>query len=307
MEKISENGAYKSLPMSVYHGDCCVGPSVSSTPLRAIETGSMRHGWLASHLNPNKDVDQASPYRIGSAVHSLCFEGELSKDWYAFSPFDSFRTNDAKAWRNRMVNGGKYVMTEKDRDLIYAIRDALVEEPAIQHVFDKDGEIETSLISLDAETGLWKKARPDVVPVNPILTDLKVVSDASRRAVEFSVLDYNYHMQLGLAAEVMEDVLGIKTEEYWLILVEKEPPHCVAFAEIDPDLIAWGRVLNRAAMRRFADCLSKGRDKKFFSKDLRDKEMLIKTPDWYHAKLTRRQEAGELPSVMEACGPFASF
>ena len=309
MEKISENGAYKELPMEFYHGDCCVGPSVSSTVLRAVEQKSERHGWLKSPLNPDrgKDGKTTTPLRIGSAVHSLAFDKDgLDPRWFVKSPFDEFRTNEAKRWRDLQINAGKTILKQSEFDLIRDITDALLEEPVIQQgLFDERGEIETSLIYQDEETGLWLKSRPDVVPVNPIITDLKVVADASRRAVEYSIMDNGYHMQLGLAAEIMERLLGNKIEEFWLILVEKEPPHPVTFAEISMDLIAWGRVLNRSAIRRFAQCVKKGVDKTNFPKDLREKEMAIDTPAWYHASLTRRQESGELPSVMEACGPFS--
>jgi len=37
--KISQQGIYAKIPMSVYHSDCCVGPSISSSGLREIAQG----------------------------------------------------------------------------------------------------------------------------------------------------------------------------------------------------------------------------------------------------------------------------
>lgn len=301
LQKISAPSAYKDLPMSFYHGDCCIGPSVSSTVLRAVEQRSLRHGWLASHLNPDKAESSKDHFRLGTALHSIAFEGELSKKHFAISEFDEFRTNEAKRWRDAQINAGRTVLKKKDLKLVRDMCDALLEEPAIQQgLFDEKGEVETSVIHRDEETGLWLKVRPDVVPVNPVLVDLKSTADASRRAVERSVIDYGYHMQLALAAEVIEKVVDTPIEECWLVMIEHEAPHTVVFAEIDMDLISWGRVLNRGAMRRFAECLAKGREAKHFPRNYRDGELTIRTPTWYHEQLAKRQEADELPTHFDA-------
>lgn len=301
LQKISAPGAYKDLPMSFYHGDCCIGPSVSSTVLRAVEQRSLRHGWLASHLNPDKAESSKDHFRLGTALHSIAFECELSKKHFAISEFDEFRTNEAKRWRDAQINAGRTVLKKKDLKLVRDMCDALLEEPAIQQgLFDEKGEVETSVIHRDEETGLWLKARPDVVPINPILVDLKTTADASRRSVEYAVFDHGYHQQLALAAEVIEKVVGTKIEECWLVMIEKEPPHTVVFAEIDVDLIAWGRVQNRGAMRRFAECLAKGRESHHFPSNYRDGELTIRTPAWYHEQLVKRQETNELPTHFDA-------
>lgn len=301
MQKITESGAYKDLPMAVYHGDCCVGPSVSSTVLRAVEQRSLRHGWMASHLNPDREESPKDAFRLGTALHSLSFEGALSPKYFAISKYDEFRTNEAKAWRDAQINAGRTVLKQKDLKIVKDMCEALLEEPAIQQgLFDEKGEVETSVFHKDEETGLWLKVRPDVVPVNPVLVDLKTTADASRRAVERNVIDYGYHMQLALAAEVIEKVVGTPIEECWLVMIEKEAPHTVVFAEIDMDLVAWGRVLNRAAMRKFADCLAKGTAAKHFPKTYRDGELTIRTPQWYSEQLIKRQEENDIPSFFDA-------
>lgn len=298
--KITASGAYKDLSMEEYHGDCCDAPSVSSTVLRAVEQRSLRHGWIASHLNPEREESSQNHFRLGTALHSLAFEGELSKKHFAISQYEEFRTNEAKAWRDAQMNAGKAVLKQKELKVVKDMCDALLEEPAIQQgLFDPRGEVETSVIHKDPETGLYIKVRPDVVPVNPVLVDLKSTADASRRAVERSVIDYGYHMQLALAAEVIEKVVGTPIEECWLVMIEKEAPHTVVFAEIDMALVAWGRVLNRGALRKFADCLAKGHDAKHFPKNYRDGELTVKTPQWYHEQLTNRQGTNELPSFFD--------
>lgn len=308
MQKISESGAYKSLTMEQYHGDCCIDTSVSSTVLRLLEQKSPRKAWLASHLNKDRKENPADHFRIGTALHSLAFEGDLPKQWFSVSPYDEFRSAEAKGWRDKQINAGKTIIKKSELIVLKQMMESLVEEPAIQAgLFDERGEVETSVIHKDEETGLFLKVRPDVVPVNSILVDLKAMQDGSQRAIQYSVMDYGYHMQLALAAEVIEKVIGVQIDECWLVVIEKDPPYAVTFAEIDMDFIAWGRVLNRAAMRKFAECLAKGKGPEHFPKNYRNGELLIKAPDWYTAQLTRRQDAGELPTVFEACGPMRGF
>ena len=308
MKKITESGAYKDLTMAQYHGDCTDGVSVSSTQLRLVEQKSLRHAWLASHLNKDREDSAADHFRIGTALHTLAFEGSLSERYFAISPYDDFRTAEAKNWKSKQINAGKSVLKKDEVKRVQAMLESLLEEPVIEAgLFDERGEVETSVFHKDEETGLFLKVRPDVVPVNSILVDLKSTTDASERAIQFATIDYGYHMQLGLAAEVIEKVIGTPIDMVAMVFIEKEPPHTVSIAEIDLDFIAWGRVLNRAAMRRFADCLAKGPEKENFPKHYGAGEFKIKAPDWYTAQLTRRQDRGELPTVFEACGPLRGF
>ena len=299
LKKISESGAYKDLPMPFYHGDCCDGPSVSSTTLRTVEEHSLRKAWMASHLNKDPKKKPSDAFRIGAALHSLAFEGGLSEKWFAVSPHDKFLTGEAKAWRDRQINAGKTILKKEELPPLKEMMEALVEDPDVRVLFDERGELETSVFHRDEETGLWLKVRPDVVPVNTILTDLKSTADVSPHAVTRAVTDYHYHMQLALAGEVIEKVIGVAIETYALVLIEKDPPYSVAVAEIDPDAIAWGKVLNRAAMRRYAECLAKGPEAKNFPRNRTTGIMTIRLPDWKVAQLTRRQEAGDLPSFYD--------
>lgn len=224
----------------------------------------------------------------------------MSKEWFAVSPYDEFRTNEAKAWRDSQINAGKTVLKKAEVKPLQAMVDALLAEPAIAAgLFDERGELETSVIHKDEETGLWLKCRPDVVPINSMLVDLKTTADARRRAIEYAIIDYGYHQQLALAAEVIEKVIGVQIETAALVFIEKEPPYTVTIAELDLDYLGWGKILNRAAMRKFADCLAKGPDMKHFPSDYNYGELLLRAPEWYVAQLMKRQEADELPTFFD--------
>ena len=300
MKKISASGVFKDLSIRDYHANPTVGVSISSTVLRAVENYSPRHGWFASHLNPERDFNPAKHFRIGTALHALAFEGTLDKADFVVSPYADFRPAEARAWRDRRIAEGKHILKAADVDTIKEMLDALLEEPLIKAgLFDSRSQLECSVILKDAETGLFIKARPDAIPSNPILVDLKSTADARRRSVERAILDYGYHMQLALAGEVIEKVIGTKIETYAFVFVESAPPYGVTICELDADYIAWGRAQNRRSLRRFAECVAKGTGKEHFPK-YEHGELLLSAPPWMVERLTKEQGSGMLPSFADA-------
>lgn len=306
MDKIADSGVYRTLPMRQYHSDCCIGPSVSSTVLRAAESHSLRHAWAASHLNADRQFDPSKHFRIGSALHALCFEGKLDRMDFVRSPYTEFRTKEAREWRDRRLAEGKYIIRQEDygyevgAGTIQKMLDSLLEHPLIRTgLFDERGELECSIILKDAETGMFLKSRPDCIPCNSILCDLKTTRDARRRSVERSIIEYGYAQQMAVATECMEKVLGAKIDSWVLVFVESAPPYCVNICELDQDFIGWAKLQNRRALRRFADCLSKGREMKHFPPY--EGEFVMSAPSWMTERLTKEQSSGLLPTFAE-CG-----
>lgn len=292
-------GVHRDLPMEVYHGDCCFDVSVSSTVLREVEDKSLRHGWIASHLNPRNEFNPAAHFALGTALHSLAFEGEISTKYFATSRYDNFRTKEAKEWRKRRYAEGRYIIGAADLDKVRGMLESLIETPLVQAgLFDENGEVECSIFHKDEETGLYLKVRPDVIPANGILVDLKSTTDARKRETVRAISKHNYPMQLALAAEVIEKECDIKINEHILAWVESSEPYCVAFDEIDPEYIGWARLQNRRAMRAFADCLAKGQGAEHFPKYDTDAR-IVYAPQWLEDRLKFEQEAGLLPRFIE--------
>ncbi len=70
-DKIDRPGIY-DISMEKYHGDCCVGLSVSGTDLWTIESKSLRHYWAQSYLAGDKRVRKSSKAtEFGKAAHYL--------------------------------------------------------------------------------------------------------------------------------------------------------------------------------------------------------------------------------------------
>jgi hypothetical protein len=287
MDKIDKPGVYE-IDMETYHGDCCVGPSISSSGLREIESRSPAHYFAHSYLNADRVAKTSSGFALGSAAHALILGDEVFAERHIVSPFDAFRTNEAKMWRDDMQRAGKMILKQSDMDTVAAMAGVLKSHPLIQQGI-LEGEVEKSLLWTDPETGVWLKARPDTLPREGWLVDYKTTNDASDRALDRTICDYGYHMQLALAAEGMAELgLGMPST-FALIFQETSAPFAVRVVEIDPDFIFLGAQQNRRAIRKFWSCVDTGEWPAYAG------ERTATVPRWLEDRLSKQEDANELP------------
>lgn len=264
-QKIAAPGVY-DIPIDAYHGDCCAGPSISSSGLRTIEARSLAHYWAGSYLNPKReDRAESVAFKVGRAAHHLLLGESGFAERFVLRPAELHgepwqgNRKACRAWLAEQAAIGKTVITDQQINDIRGMADALKRHPLVAGGL-MNGEIERSLVWQDAETGVWLKARPDALPLNgEIVADLKTTSDASPRAVAKSLNEYGYHQQLALVSLGMEKVLGRKpgNADFVLIFVESSAPYAVSVRPVDPQAIDYGRMLNRRALRQFADALAR--------------------------------------------------
>ena len=282
---ITEPGIYLT-PMEWYHQQLTIGPSISSSGLRTIESQSAAHYFAGSYLNPDAEKVDTTPFRIGKAAHSLLLGDEVFEEHFAISSYAAFRTNEAKAWREAKTASGITVLKQAEYDAILAMRDVLLREPLINDGL-LDGEAERSIVWRDEETGVWLKARPDVLPKAGWVVDYKTTADAHPRAVERSIWKYGYHMQLALVAEGLA-ALGMEIpREFAFVFQESKAPYAVTIQPLPLEAVWAGAKQNRTAIRRFAQCLSEGVWPAYGEgRDIQTPQFIIdrcagiKTPDW---------------------------
>lgn len=272
--KISEPGAYIGVPMSVYHGDPCVGPSISSSGLRTIFIDSPKHYWNGSPYNPDREeIEQTEAIILGRAAHHL-FLGEPDfQQHFVLQPavyvpdrgkdagFEKPWSNNAevcKKWNGEQALAGRTVLTTKQIENVKGMAASLAAEPIVQGGI-LNGYVEVSFFWQDAETGIWLKARPDVVPnESGDVADMKCVADVSDDGISRGLGDRGYHQQGALVGEAFRQVWQMEMEHFTLVYVESKKPHCVRFDEIAPEEIAQGFDENHAALRLMKRCLDTG-------------------------------------------------
>lgn len=285
-EPISEPGIYSGVPMNVYHSaGLCVGPSISSSGLRTIfdpAKGPMAY-WVYSPLNPNaQEQPDSEAFILGRAAHHLFLgEADFGRNYTAepetypdsktgqMKPWSN-NSNFAKEWREHVEAEGLTVLTRKQLDQIRGmagvlpwqagLEDSGLRNNAVVRAGALQGLIEHSIIAFDAETGVWLKSRPDVIPTDSLeFNDFKTSADVSDEAIRKTLDSYRYDMQADLASTCMEQACGSPFTSHGFIFASKSVPHATAVAELDPEDLAEAAKDNRTALRTFARCLETNR------------------------------------------------
>ncbi len=262
-QRISKPGIYVGIPLTDYHrGDICDGPSISSSGLRKIWDKSPKHYWDASPLNPNRstDGDENADFILGSAAHHLiCGEVGFSQ-LYAVRPDKApdgrewhGSNKTCREWLADQARKGKTVLTPGMVEAIRGMAVSLNAHPLVQQGI-LNGMVERSMFWRDPETGVWLKARPDVVPTESgDFADLKTTQSTLYIDLQYSLGTYGYHQQGALVLEGAR-ALDMHANSFSLVWVEKKRPHCVRVQTIDDEDLARGGRQNRVALRMFHEC-----------------------------------------------------
>lgn len=273
-QKISVPGIYRGVPMDVYHGDLCVGPSVSSGVLRTIENRSPLHVWDASYLNPEAAEREDAPhFAIGRARHTLYLGEEGFRQQYCIRP-EKQPDNPDKPWNSNETSCKRW-LAEAEKARLTVLKPEQMEDirrgaevlgahPAIQAGLLK-GSVERSIVwpvSVPTSKGtivIWVKARPDVLTTDSLMiVDYKTTTDASPISCRRAITDHLYHMQLALIEWGMFATTGRKIEDKVLVFQEVKRPYAVNIKPIGSIAIEYGHRQNWRSLLKFADAVATG-------------------------------------------------
>lgn len=290
---VDRAGAYRLLMRQYHSQDICPGPSVSSSGLREAEIKSPWDFYQFWAHNPDAyKREDTDPMRFGRAAHALLLEDEVFEDGYAVSPYDSFKSREARMWRSDMIALGKTVLTENELIAIGNMAKNLREMQLIDLLMEGDREV--SHIWQDEVTGLWIKSRMDQMAIGGEIVDIKITHDCSRHAIQRTIRQYGLDMQCALSYEAREIIHGDTPPGAILIFIEAKPPHKVAPCPISPDAIYLARCRNRRSMDAIARGLETG-DWPYPEREIDNFQYEI--PPWEKEKLEQEQRDGTLPHL----------
>lgn len=239
--KIAESGVYDLTP-EVYHGDCCDGPSISSSGLKVIALDGPAMFWAGSIFNPRaKPREWTDALAFGSAAHAAILEPAEFERRFIISEYPDFRTNAAKDWRAEQTAAGLIVISEEKAAEIAAMAEAMDEHPLARRMLEA-GRVEQSLVWRDG-SGLWLKARPDFLPLQSgrWIVDYKTTCDL-RRFWNQAVFDLRYDLQAALYHRALKEIAGIEAKGLLFIAQEKKPPYRVGLFPFHADgFVTWRR------------------------------------------------------------------
>jgi hypothetical protein len=282
-DRISEPGAYR-MPMSVYHTQCCPGPSFSSTGIRKAALQSALSFWKTSDLNPQRyPPKEESEYLIlGKAAHCLILGDEVFAENFVYVPEDAPRRPTAPQiaaferngfWSDAALAGGEYwakfdheaagrsLLTAEQVTRIGYMAENLEALPEARAAL-VGSMTEVSLIWQDEVTGLWVKSRPDCIPDNGIdFGDLKTFSPKGPDLIlsaQRAVTDNGYFVQMAMACIGAEQVFGTTADRCALIFCQTSEPYEAVPLMLDEEALHWGRVMYRDGLDKIAHGLKSG-------------------------------------------------
>jgi hypothetical protein len=247
-----------------------------------------------SPWNPLYVPETKSEFDIGLAAHLAVLEPQRQADSIVLIEAGDYRTTKAREAREAARAAGKVPLLPYQFDIVRAIAGSIRAHPIASEAF-LGGEAEITLIWRDSDTGIPCKARPDYLPAHGRwIVDLKTAASANPRTWRDQAYRLGYHARAAWYLDGTEAVLGQAPEEYWFVIVEKEPPYLVSVVSFADDALRWGRIANRKACERFA-VSAIANDWPGYRElgQNHDRAFRIGLPPWAIYQLQDRQEAGE--------------
>lgn len=266
-EPIAEPGIYRKVPMDAYHGQLTVGPSISSSGLREIENRSPLHYFATSYLNPDRPEEDSTPAMdLGRAVHTLLLSEDGFRDDYVTRPetYPDAKTGEFKPWNGNATVCKEWLADRKMEGKTVLLKQQVADIQGMAERLSKNqvavdllrGRIERSIVVKDKLTGVWVKARPDSIPRDHTIADLKTCADASAVGLHRSIINHGYLQQMALGIACLEVAGQPQVKEAVLLFVETAYPYAFNIKPLDNGDIFTAMRLNRRALNTFAECLA---------------------------------------------------
>lgn len=252
---------------------------------------------IASNARGQKCLAAQFP---GNVVGTLLLGEDGFRDNYVVRP-EKYE-NDAGEWKPWSGNAtvckewlasrkaeGKTVLLKSQVEAITGIAEQLSRNRDALDLLR--GRIERSIIVRD-KTGVYVKSRPDSIPADTVIADLKTCADASQRGIARSILDQGYLQQMALAITSLEQVGTSHVNQAVLLFVEKKPPYAFNIKPLDNSDIYTAMRINRRAIDTFARCLAENDWPTY-----QDSMLTWSAPQWWS---DRHENDSSLPQVRSA-------
>jgi len=228
-------------------------PYLTPSIAKVLDDKSPLHAKAECPYFGEKARKQTAAMTEGDIVDRLVF-GDAMPETLVVSPFDEFRTKEAKAWRDDMEAAGMTIIKEaafnrckEAADAVYA--QAVSAHPSAAKAL-KEGKIKERVTWQD-ESGLWLSTEPDIyLPSERVVFDLKRTSIAANEA------NWRRHVSsMNLAIQVSATLEATGATNFGWLVIESAPPHCAVVHWASPELIDHGKRKWSRAKTIWAQCL----------------------------------------------------
>lgn len=250
--------------MSIEEYHSCAGYSRSQ--LMDLQKSPL-HFWY-KHINPDYEpeaiqepISQRSPMGFGNAVHEMLLEPDFFNEDYLVLEKKSRATKEGKHELAQAKIAAKHenkkIICAEAVKVIEQMRESIEQSDAARSLLYGNCKYERSFFWQDEETGLTLKARPDVWHENYI-ADLKTAACADERSFQRDLYKYGYHVQAAMIREAFKQVAGIKMDNFFFVVIEKEAPYATAVYQLDEVALDAGEEVYRSLLVRLYEHLQLG-------------------------------------------------
>lgn len=159
------------------------------------------------------------------------------------SPYEDFRTKDARAWRDDQEARGVTVFKQDAIETVERMVQAVRAHPVAGRIFAEPGKAQVGMFG-GFETGeneaieclkvncCERKGLIDWLPTSmPVIVDLKKTRDASRHGFRRQIGQLRYDVQAAYYRDLYRDITG-ETREWQWVCVEDVAPYAVAVYQL---------------------------------------------------------------------------
>lgn len=277
MTEITAPGVY-DIHADDYHADPVPGGSLSSSGARNLLAPSCPARFRYEQDHP---PEPKAAFDLGHAAHKLVLGHgpELVK-----VEADSWRTNKAKDKAREAREAGAVPLLTAQHDQVHAMAQALRAYPIANALLAPGwGEPERSLFWVDEPSGIWRRARLDLLPHTGlgrmVIPDYKTCHSAHPGALAKALQQFGYHQQACWYSDAVQ-ALGLADDVAFLFICqEKTPPYLVTVIQLTHLTLMIGERRNRQAIDLYKTCRDTG-SWPGYSNDIE----LVALPPWAEAQ-----------------------
>jgi len=252
-------GVHEGVPFATYRADDVTTADDAET----IKSKAVSKSMICA-FSPDPAAWKAAPPRTttkamqaGSLFDCLLTEPDEMENRFVVSPFDSFRTNEAKVWKAEVEASGVSVITGDDIKTAHAQLAAVMAKPESRNIIENSRK--QVAFRYNTKHGFASKGLIDLAPNNDdCLVDLKTCEPRaldSQRSLQKHIAQWGYHIQAGSYCEGMSIASGAEIFRFKFIFVSSAPPFRVAVIELPLAAILFGADQYRAGVAKFANCI----------------------------------------------------
>lgn len=260
---ITEPGIYPHISAHDYYCDPCAGPSLTQSLAKVIIERSPLHAKCAHpRLRDNGSDDEAEAYSaakaIGTAAHYIMIR--RGKE-LAIADFDSWRTKEAKAFRDEAEAAGKTPILmahfERATKMVNAARFQLIEGGFYDAFAQDQGDGEVCIAW--QEDGLWFRSLIDWLPHDRlVLIDLKTTGlSVAPHGLGRLMVDAGWDIQAAMHERGLDvlDPINAGRRKFRFVAQENEPPYALVVCELSEAVLTMGRKKLDHAIHIWRECM----------------------------------------------------